>query len=384
MAETTVQTNNEWLKYRLQIIEAMFRRNQFSPYMGEGVNAVIQRLIETRDGGDQINVPIVNQLSGEGRGTGTLVNNEESIEDYGCRVWIDTKRNATTARQRELQKQSAKVFERSSGLLSNWGVNNQRDSLIQAMMALPSESPPVGLESDIGEPVNGIKYEDASAAQLNAWRAANVDRILYGNSLANSATDHATSLGNIAATDTFKGASVLKMKDLARKGNQSRHRITPTRTDTANNREFYIMFVGTRCFNDLSVDLETANADARPRDVGKNPLFQDGDLIWRGVIVRDIPEIDYFTDNSWTGLASAGSGGIQVNPAFLCGQGAVGMPWGVMPTPTVLKEDDYQEKVGLGITMTYGAAKLFRRLPKTSANLIQTGIVTGFFAQSTQ
>jgi hypothetical protein len=75
---------------------------------------------------------------------------------------------------------------------------------------------------------------------------------------------------------------------------------------------------------------------------------------------------------------TAGSGGIQIAPAFLCGQSAMAWAWGRMPTPTFLKEDDYQFYRGVGVMMAYG----LKKIAKTNAtgNYKEWGIFTGYFA----
>src|SRR6185295_2113112 len=104
--------------------------------------------------------------------------------------------------------------------------------------------------------------------------------------------------------------------------------------------------------------LETINKDARPREqngVDKNPLFQDGDQIYDGVIVRQVPEISSFVTNVWTSLKTAGaSGTTRVEPVFLCGQQALAMAIGQMAKPTFRKEDDYGFITGTGIETAYG------------------------------
>lgn len=141
----------------------------------------------------------------------------------------------------------------------------------------------------------------------------------------------------------------------------------------------------------------TANKDARARDVSKNPIFQDGDLIWDGVIVRKVPEISTFVDSTWTTLASASVSG-RVEPAFLCGQQAAVMGFGQMAKPTFRKEDDYGFITGTGVEMAYGVGKMFKKhamyIPGTTtlnssatgntsggglSSLVQWGMVTGFF-----
>ncbi len=39
----------------------------------------------SKNGGDQVNIPMVSRLTARGVGTGTLVGNEEKIDNYGQR-----------------------------------------------------------------------------------------------------------------------------------------------------------------------------------------------------------------------------------------------------------------------------------------------------------
>lgn len=109
-----------------------------------------------------------------------------------------------------------------------------------------------------------------------------------------------------------------------------------------------------------------------------NPLFQDGDEIYDGVIVRQVPEISSFVTNIWTSLTTAGAGSTRVEPVFLCGQQAAVLGWGQMPKPTFRKEDDYGFITGVGTEMCYGTAKMFKKHPNDGTPLKQWGVVTGF------
>jgi hypothetical protein len=75
---------------------------------------------------------------------------------------------------------------------------------------------------------------------------------------------------------------------------------------------------------------------------------------------------------------NAGAAGIQVAPAHLCGQGAAAWCWGKMPTPTFLKEDDYQFIRGAGVKMAYGVGKIAKL--NAAGNFKDWGVYTGFFA----
>ena len=57
--------------------------------MGPDSTSPIVRLKDLAADGKQINVPLVTQLSGAGVGAGQLVGNEEMIDNYGMRVWLN-------------------------------------------------------------------------------------------------------------------------------------------------------------------------------------------------------------------------------------------------------------------------------------------------------
>lgn len=374
MAISAIQTNNKLVQFRKDITREYVRENLFSPYMGSGMTAIIRTLSETKKGGEQINIPLVERLSGQATSTGTLTGNEEAIDNYGMRAWIDWARHSVATNDAEEQKDSAAIFDEAKPLLSDWGKELQRDEIIEAMMALPSESAPANLGTTNGQRVNGILYEAATTGNRNTWNQDNSDRVLYGNAVGNYNATHATALANIDTTnDKFTDASVSLLKLVAK---TARPRIRPYKTEDG--REYFVAFAGSYTFRDLKAALKSINADARPRDVGKNPLFQDGDLLWDGVIIREIPEIEDYVTNTWTTLLTAGDSSSRVSPVFLCGQSAVAMPWGRMPVPTTRDETDYQFIKGAGVKMCYGVAKVFKK--RETTKLKQWGMVTGFFS----
>jgi Protein of unknown function (DUF4043) len=382
MAVTTIDTNNKLIRFTQDINREFVRGNQFSPYMSEGLDAVIRIRNELKAGGEDMNIPIVTRLTGAGVATTTLVGNEERIENYGMRLRMEWARHAVVTTKAESHKDSADIFGEAKPLLSDWGRELQRDELIAALMALPTETLPA---SSGGVRVNGIQYDLATAAQRNTWQTDNADRILYGNSTANlQAGNHATSLATLDTTnDKFTATNLSLMKRIAL--NADPH-IRPYRTDDG--YEYYIACCGTNPFRDLKISLETINKDARPREQGgpygatQNPIFQDGDQIYDGVIVRQIPEISRFVTNVWTNLLTAGTASARVEPVFLLGQQAAVFGWGQMVRPTFRKEDDYGFITGVGIEMAYGVAKMFKKHPTTSSTLKQWGVVTGFFASA--
>ena len=377
MSVTTIDSNNKLIRFTQEINREFVRENMFSPYMGEALNSIIRVRSELKAGGEDMNIPLVTRLTGAGVATTTLVGNEERIDNYGMRLRIEWARNAVVSTKAESQKDSADIFGEAKPLLSDWGKELQRDEIIAAYMALPTETLPT---SSGGVRVNGIQYDLSTAAQKNTWRSDNVDRILYGASTANSATDHATSLATIDTTaDKFTATNLSLLKRLAMNASP---RIRPYKT--ADGYEHFVCFAGPNAFRDLKISLETINKDARPREVNglPNPIFQDGDQLYDGVIVRCVPEISSFVTNVWTSLLTAGSSSARVEPVFLCGQQALVFGWGQMAKPTFRKEDDYGFVTGVGIEMAYGVGKMFKKHPNTGTKLVQWGTATGFFASA--
>jgi hypothetical protein len=375
MAMTTVDTNNKLVKYRRQLWREFVRENMFSPYMGTSLNAIIRTTEEMADGGDQLNIPIVTRLKGAGVGSNTLVGNEENIDNYGMRLRIGWARHAVVTKKSESRKESADIFGAAKPLLSDWGKQRQRDDIIAAFMSIPSET----LSTNDDTTVNGILYENATAGEKNTFNASNSDRLLFGNAVSNYNATHATALGAVDATsDRFVKGSVSLLK---RRASQADPAIRPFSTDDG--YEHYIAFAGSNTFRDLAASLETINLGGRAREgrgMDNNPLFQDGDLLYNGVIIREVPEISSYVTNVWTSLTTAGDSSGRVEPVFLCGQQAAVLGWGQRPRDTYRKEDDYDFIKGVGVEMAYGIAKLFKKHPNSGTALKQLGVVTGFFS----
>lgn len=374
MSTTVVQDNNKLVRYTKEINREFVRENLFSRYMSADLNAIIRIRQELKQGGEQMNIPLVTKLRGAGRGSGTLVGNEEKIDNYGMRLWIDWARHAVTTKKSEEQKDSADIFGEAKPLLSDWGKELQRDELIEAFMSLPSESSPAGLGSDDGDRINGVRYEAASPAQRNAWNAANSDRVLYGSAVGNYNATHATALGAIDSTnDRLKRGVVGLAKRRMMNANPA---IKPFKTKDG--YEWFVAFAGSNAFRDLKADMDSVHQNAAPREIKDNPIYQDGDLIYDGVIIRQVPEISRYVTDVWTSLTTAGDTSSRVEPVFFCGQQAAVLGWAQMAKPTFRKEDDYGFIKGVGTEMAYGVGKMFKKHPMDGSNLKQWGVLTAF------
>lgn len=373
MALTTVQTNNKLIIFRKEVYREYVRQNLFSPYVGNDLTAIIRVLQDPKNGGEQLNIPLVARLKATAISTGALVGAEESIDNYGDRMWIDWARNAVKLTKAEEQKSSIDLFGQARPLLEDWGKELQRNEIVDAYYAIPLDTTaPAGLGSANGQRVNGALMDTATAAQRNTWMAAQQDRVLVGGAVGNFNATFATAMANVTAAMTLSASMLMKAKRLAKNANP---RIRPYKL--RNGREYFVCFANSLQFRDLQQDptIINANTQARPREgsgLDENPLFQDGDLIYGGVIVREIPEM---TTRLPTFYTTAGAGAGQIAPAFLCGQGSMAWAWGRMPRPTFLKEDDYQFYRGVGIEMAYGLKKIAKL---TGANYKEWGTFTIF------
>jgi Protein of unknown function (DUF4043) len=379
MAVTTVSSNNKLIVFRKEVTREYIRQNLFAPYIGAEQTAIIRVINDLKKGGEQINIPLIARLKNQGVSTGTLVGNEEAIDNFGDRMWIDWARNAVKITRAEEQKSSIDLFGQARPLLEDWGKELQRDEIVDAFYAVPvASTQPAGLGTNNGQRVNGVLFDAATAAQRNTWTTDNADRVLFGGAQGNLvAGNWASSAANVTSAMTASAAALNKMKRLAKKANP---RLRPYKLK--NGREYFVVFAGSNPFRDLQNDttIITANTQARPREgdgLDKNPLFQDGDLLYNGMIIREIPEMDIRLPTTYT---TAGSGGIQIAPIFLCGQSAMAWAWGRMPTPTFLKEDDYQFFRGVGVMMAYGMKKIAKANPTN--NYKEWGVFTGIVASA--
>lgn len=345
MATTEVLSGLELTKWKKNFIEAYHRDSGFEPYMGNSEMDIIHVVRDLEANGYTIRVPLVLDLQADGvENNQRLGGNEESLDQYYFDVNWKFYRNAVETSKFEREKAAVNLLNVKKPLLKSWAAEKIKYQLV-----------------DTFHSINGTKYSAASESAKDAWLAANSDRVLFGNAIGNNAgNDHSACLAEIDSTnDKLTSSSVRLMKRLAR---NAYPRIRPFKTGTQG-REYFVCFTHPRCFRDLSNDsaILAANRDARPRDVEANPLFQDGDLIYQGIIFREIPEFEVARNsssiNAETTLDNVGASTIDVGVNFLCGAQAISYVQKQIATPIMKKEDDYGFFDGVGIEMAHGIAK---------------------------
>jgi N4-gp56 family major capsid protein len=337
--------------------------------MGRTENSIIQMQEElTTRKGIQVVFSLVNALSGQGvMGSETLEGAEEELNSDGYAVPVKYIRNAVAVDDEENDKGLIDYLNAGRMMLKKWMMERTRDHIITAMMSISGKA---YLSAQAVK--NPVYTATVSEAEKDAWLAANSDRVLFGAAKSNnSSNDHSASLANLDNTNDKLSAAIVSLaKRIAKTATPA---IGPTTVMDANAEEWFVMFCNANSFRDVKTDstITQANREARPRNVQKNPIFTDGDLVYDGVILREVPEID--------NLGDVGAGSIQVGVNFLCGIQAVGFAIATRPTP-IQDTRDYGFVKGVGIKERRGIAKLLFKDPANSSNDKDHGIVTVYTA----
>lgn len=362
MTDTAVASGNVVQRWDDSFFKEYIRDSGFKPYMGSGPMSIIQvREDFTAKKGQTINIPLVTRLKGSGvTGNAVLEGNEEALGNYNWPITISPLRHGVVVDEWEEQKTEIDLRNAARDMLLSWRMDQLRGGITGQAID--------GIIEALGAIYDGTTYSnfaDATETAKDTWVSNNTDRVLFGATTSNreSDNDFSDSVVKVDGTaDKFTPDALSLMKRMARAADPH---IRPVRKGS-NGREFFVCFAASRAFRDFkrSSEMTQANREARPRDVESNPLFQDGDLVWDGVIVREIPEIPT--------ISGVGAGGINVDPVHLCGAQALGLVWGQRPVSRTQK-NDYGFRNGV-------ATQEMRGIRKNFWNSKQHGVVSGFFA----
>src|SRR5262249_51587168 len=206
-----------------------------------------------------------------------------------------------------------------------------------------------------------------SAAQRNTWLVNNSDRVLFGASKSNNTGVYATSLTNIDNTaDKMNAAQLTLAKRIARTASP---KIRPIRV--SGDEEWYVVFVPSMVFRDLMLDTAIINSLQYAWNRGSdNPLFTAGDILYDGLIIREIPELPTIADVGAGGTVDAGA-------SYLCGAQAIGIAW-AQRTKAITNERDYGFFSGVGVQEIRGVNKLRFGVDPTvdTTKPVDNGVVT--------
>jgi N4-gp56 family major capsid protein len=337
------------------------RKNRFAKYMGEEMGSLIQvREQLGRENGDSIVFPAVRRLVGAGvTGNQVLEGSEELLNARSMKLTVSAIRHAVAVSDWDVQKSAIDLRDAAKDALQVWSLEKMRDDLILALGSITANASVT------------VAYASASAGQKNSWLVANSDRVLFGASKANAVSGvMATALLTVDATnDKLTAASISLAKRIALTASP---RIRPITVN--NDEEWFVLFCNSYQMRDLKADTTIQSSLQYAAERGRdNPLFTGGDLIYDGVIIREIPEIGV--------ISGVGASSIDVGQAYLCGAQALGIAW-AQRTKTTTNVRDYGYFSGVGIQEMRGIGKLRFGTDGTTEDSTpkDAGIVTMFMS----
>lgn len=356
-ALATASQRKEWSnKAHMEYV----RRSRFAKFISNSTNSIIQGYSDLeKRAGDTLNIPLFYKLGGAPvTGDTPIVGNETPLDNFNCGVPVALRGKGVAITKNQTFRTEIDVMNAARESLTRYFGELLRDDIIEAF----------------GSVVTGgdttVNYGSASAANRNAFAAANADRLFFGATSGYNAT-WSTALANVTAAQT---CTIARMGVVKRLAMQASPAITPFQLDDEMGREYYVAFHGSRTFRDLknSTEAQTANREARPRDVDNNPIFQDGDLIFDGVIHREVPEIDIWA--AANGLNTAGASSAPIRPVYLCGTQSTFIAYAQRPQAGTEKSDI----PALNRRMTVGMDEIIG-VKKAAFNGRQHGLVMAFF-----
>lgn len=339
------------------------RRNQFARYMGTEMSSMIQvREDLTRKPGDTIVFPAVRRLVGAGvTGNTVLEGNEEVLNARSLNIVVAPFRHAVAVSDWDEQKSIIDLRNAAREALMNWELEKMRSDIIQSFARITADANV------------SVSFSAASAGQRNTWMTNNADRVLFGSLIANAVSNVFLTAALLVNNTTGKMTAAM-LQTAKRRARTASPRIRPITVN--NDEEWFVVFMGSPQFRDLMTDTTITQGLQYAWDRGaNNPLFTAGDIIWQGMIIREVPEITAAA----IGTNGLGAGGIDIAPYFLCGAQALGLAWAQRLKSTT-NTRDYGYMHGVGIQEIRGIDKLrFGTNAGTDTTApVDAGIVTGY------
>jgi N4-gp56 family major capsid protein len=330
-------------------------QDRFKELKGEGENAIIQIKEDlSKKPGDSVTYALVNRLTNSAiTGVSTLEGNEEDLMSRSMRVYVDKRRNAVRVPEMAEQRSAISLRNAAKPVLLDWSQEDTRDQYIAALQS-----------------INGVAFGASSAAQRDAWLVDNLDRVVFGAGVG-SGTDHSADLAQLDTTaDKFSNVNLDRM---VMKAKTCSPKIRPMR-DGGNGKRYYVALANPYSFKDLRDSIDTEVLALTNVEMQASKLFEGGDLMWNGVIIKECDNIPIYTN-------LGDSATTEVTPVFLLGAQALAHAvckrW-----RTIDETFDYGDKEGVAVDSIMGIRKLIFGSHATTdtSDLKDNGVVTGYFA----
>tara|TARA_R110002094_G_scaffold157781_2_gene144033 strand:+ start:1728 stop:2885 length:1158 start_codon:yes stop_codon:yes gene_type:complete len=380
MTSSTISSGNKTTQFQKEVRREYVREGCFGPYIGADQNSIIQ----TNKNLKKLSIPLVGKLSGGGvSGSAQLSGNEAPLSNYAQVAQPTYKRNGVLVDNEENELAEFDLFSEARPTLMNWVMELTRDEIIQGMGAVQAG----GTYYNFGGTQGAYGSTPASVGNLDTYLTNNEDRILFGAAKSNTTSgDFTTSLATLDNTnDKVTAGGISLARRMAESCNP---KIRPYKMKDG--KPWFVLFLDSFAFRDAKADstIAQANREARPRDVMENPIFTAGDLIYDGVIIKEVPDMNVFIDggdpdSSFNGvwganatgdsLLTGGAGGIRTSSGFMCGAQALTFIMGRNAEFRRRKEDDYDFLNGVGVQLKHD-------IKKTFYNNKQHGMLTWYVA----
>lgn len=378
MVASTISAANIATRFKKKVKREYVRGGRFGPFIGADENKIIQVVKETK----RCSLPLVAKVGGAGvRGSTQLSGSEQALSNYAYILQPTYHRQGVLIDNEEREKSEFDLFAEGRPALMNWIMETKRDQIIQAFGAIEAGGTYYNYGGTAASGATGSTA--ASAANMDTWNTNNTDRIIYGSSVGNlTAGDHTTSLGTIDTTNDLMTPALVEL--MKRRAQDADPLIRPIMIK--GDEPWYVLWLGKYAFRDLRTNtaFQQAMREALPR-AKDNVLFSGGDLVYDGVIIKEVPDLDKFIDSAgsgiWDGvwganatgdsLATAGASSSRVGMGFLTGAQALGFGIGRTASFKRRKEDDYEHLNGVAISAKHD-------IKKTFYNNRQHGVLTTF------
>jgi N4-gp56 family major capsid protein len=355
MADTVPATGLVVQQWEDKFFTEYLHDGGFKSLMGTSENSVIQVKEDlTKKAGDSITIALVNRLTNAATtGTSVLEGNEEDMASRSMRIYVDKRRNAVRIAEMSEQKSAINLRDAARATLLDWSMEDTRDLILTALGS-----------------IDGTSFVDRTAIGGDAWLVNNLDRVYFGAAVG-SGTDLSADLAQLDTTNdlfnfTALDGMILKAKTCSPK-------IRPMR-DGGNGKRYYVAFANPNAMRNLRDSIDDNILAQTTVEMQASKLFEGGDIMWNGVIVKETDNVPIYADLGAGGTA-------EVTPVYLLGAQALAIAY-AKRWKTVTEEFDYGDKYGVAVDGIYGVRKIvFGTSTSTDTGTLKdNGVVTGFFA----
>ncbi|MEP3891370.1 MAG: DUF4043 family protein [Hellea sp.] len=363
MATQPTSVYDIMLRHNKQDFKQYNASHRYRKWMGLNQNAIIQRVKGLETDGEKVRLHFTDDIGRRNIGTGTMEGNETTwgtdyydMRPYWTREAIKLKKSdakKAVTNQASIQRQS----------LTTYIKNMEYDAILNALDAVAVDD---AVFSETGAADGStlahsqqVTFLEASEAQRDKFLTDNAERIVIGADAGNVvAGDMSASLANLTVADDSISIRFLeRMKRLARQDQWAAGGARPIRPveSKEGGKDYFKVVLGSNAFEQLSndEDMKRYNTDARLRGVENHPIFEDGDLLYKGMMICEDPR--QFT------YAGLGNGGANIEPVKLLGAQALGAAIGQNMRYTKSDNRDYEFHDGVGVEAQYSFEKLFYR-----------------------